>query len=209
MSTSIRTVLIDDHAIFLEALKITLGRFKTFDVIETFTSGKGVLAFIKLHPVDVIIMDIQMPEINGIELTRIISNIAPSITIVILTMLDDPISRKEALDAGATHFVFKGDNFDDLLHALNTSKNGTSITDRPYLKNIEITPEEYLQARPFRLSNREIDIYKKIVEGKNNLIIGEELFISPLTVKTHRANIMKKMVVKNSRELIAFWFTIG
>ena len=205
----IRTIIVDDHQIFLEALQITLGRYSYFKVLKTFKNGDGVLDFVLDNQIDVVIMDIQMPGINGLDLSRQILNVLPETTIVILTMLDSLKIREQAHEIGVTHFLFKGDNLDGLLNAMNHSQSGNLFIKIPERKTSSFTRREYLQSDQFGLTIRELEVFELIIEGLDNHEIGTKLFVSQLTIKTHRANIFKKTDRKNSVELVALWHSLG
>lgn len=201
----IRTIIVDDHQIFLEALRSSLDRFPYFKVLSTFTSGEKVLDFVKQNEVDVVLLDIQMPGINGLDLSKQLLEAFPQITIIILTMLDDPIVRQEAEDIGVSHFIFKGDDFDGLLSAMNQSQSGQLFVKIPEENPQILSREEYLKSAQYHLTKREIEIYALIVEGLRNDQIGNKLCVSPFTVKKHRQNIFRKMGRSTSVELISLW----
>lgn len=201
------TLLIaDDHQIFADSLSLLLSGLDGVEVVGQVNNGNQVLAFLEQFPVDLVLSDLHMPSMNGIEMILHIRRRFPTVRVLVLTMAEDSTHIREALQAGAAGYVLKSAGKAELQKALLTVAAGQHYISDTVLQQLYRQPEptektdEVLTA----LTSREIDVIKLIAEEHSSNQIAEKLFISLNTVETHRKNLFKKLNVKNSLGLIKF-----
>lgn len=202
-----QTLLIaDDHQIFADSLSLLLSSLNGVEVIGQVNDGNQVLAFLEQFPVDLVLSDLHMPSMNGIEMILHIRRRFPAVRVLVLTMAEDSTHIREALQAGAVGYVLKSAGKAELQKALLTVAAGQHYISDTVLQQLYRQPEptektaEVLTA----LTNREIDVIRLIAEEHSSNQIAEKLFISLNTVETHRKNLFKKLNVKNSLGVIKF-----
>lgn len=204
----IKVILADDHTILREGIKSLLEDEPDIDIVGEANNGHEVVKLaIKLNP-DIVIMDLSMPLLNGLEATRKIKQSAPSIKIIILTMHDNEEYIRQALTAGALGYILKDAATHELLDAIRSINQGEAVLS-PAITRLVI--EDYLRwgdikpkASEDGLSNREREILQLIAEGNTNKQISEILCLSIKTVQAHRANMMKKLDIHDRGELIKY-----
>lgn len=212
-------LIVDDHLIFTRAMESLLTTFSNIGDIHVSSSVNHGLEIIKEpnHKIDVVFLDIHMPEINGLEAIKLIKDTNKRIKILVITSNIDPLIINKVIELGANAYLPKSCDIDDLKKALNSIESNQFYIS-PVLKN-EIEDisnklsQKYLN-NEFKssfnaLSEREIEVIKMVAKGYNNREIAEKLFLSPLTVKTHRHNILQKLNLNNSAALIRFVTEMG
>ena len=206
MERTIRVLVADDHAVVREGLRAVLGSEPDMEVVGEAATGKEVLErAAELRP-DVILMDIQMPEINGIEATRRIIDTNQEIGVVILTMYEDDDSVFSAMRAGARGYVLKGAHPSEILKVLRAVAGGEAyfgpeIARR--LMNFFSTPQPASPEEAFpELTTRERDILDFIAQGDSNAKIARQLYLSPKTVGNHISHIFTKLQVADRAQAI-------
>jgi DNA-binding NarL/FixJ family response regulator len=200
-----RVLLADDHRIFLEGLKKLLE--PEYEVVGAVEDGRALIAAVKKLRPDVVVADISMPHLNGIEAVRQIKENDPQIRVVILTMHHDVQYATRAFDAGASGFVLKVSAASELITAIGEVLNGkTYVTPtiageliQSYKKGKE-NPEAVFK----RLSARHREILQLVAEGHSAKEIGNILNISPRTVESHKYQIMEILNVRTGAELVQF-----
>jgi DNA-binding NarL/FixJ family response regulator len=206
MERTIRVLIADDHAVVREGLRAVLGSEPDMEVVGEAATGKEVVErAAELRP-DVILMDIQMPGINGIEATRRILDASPHVGVVVLTMFEDDDSVFSAMRAGARGYVLKGAPPSEILKVLRAVAGGEAhfgpeIATR--LVNFfsapkPASPEETLP----ELTDREREILDLIAQGHSNANIAARLFVSPNTVRNHITHIFAKLQVADRAQAI-------
>jgi len=214
MAEKIRILLADDHQILREGLKYILDTQADMKVIGEASDGRQAVREAKKINPDVIIMDIAMPELNGIEAARQILAVSPSIKIIILSMHYSTEHIYQALQAGAMGFVIKDAAGKELMQAVRAVYGGHRYLSE---KVDEILIEDYVMQRrkiqpqsPLEsLSPREREILQLVAEGKTSAAIAEILFISPKTVETYRSRLMHKLGLKDTAGLVKFAIAQG
>ena len=203
---TIRILIADDHPIFREGLRALLASAPEVEFAGEATTGDEAVSLASSLQPDVIIMDIQMPGINGIEAARRISAMSPHIGILMVTMFDDDPSVFSAMRAGARGYILKGANHAEMVRALRAVSNGEAI----FSPNIAARMMEFFgsmkpaatpQAFP-ELSEREREILNLIAQGYKNAEIADRLVISAKTVRNHVSNILSKLQVAGRAEAI-------
>jgi len=213
MDDKIRILLADDHVIVREGLK-RLVEEESVDVVAEVNNGQDAIArAVELEP-DVIIMDISMPLLRGIEATRRIKKEVPRSKVIILTIHDEESYLYEALDAGADGYMVKGEDFEVLKEAIESVMEGKVYLspDLPEdaLENYRRMKKKGGKSDEFsRLTLREREILQLIAEGYTSKQIAEKKFISVKTVENHRANIMNKLDIHETASLVRYAIKIG
>ncbi len=201
----IRIIIADDHQLFRNGLKILLNAFPEFEVTGEASNGEEFLKLLKSCPADVALMDINMPEMDGIEATRKGLKICPEIDIIALSMYGEEEYYYKMVDAGAKGFLVKDSDISEVKEAILTVRKGGSYFSQELLYHvIQKIKHRELESKSANLSKREKEILFKICEGLSNQEIAETLFISKRTVDKHRANLLGKTNSKNTASLILF-----
>ncbi len=208
VSGIVRTMLVDDHSILRQSLRILLDNRPEVTVVGECGNGREAVAMAeKLQPT-VVLMDIAMPELNGIEATRQIKRVAPGTRVVILTAYGDPEQLRLALRAGASGYVIKRSDVDELITAINLVRHGNTYFSRDLAEQFDLADLIYEARRPEgtsaldKLTARETEVLQLIAEGCTGKAIAERLVISPKTVEGHKARIMNKLGARNRTDLI-------
>jgi DNA-binding NarL/FixJ family response regulator len=202
----IRVLIADDHPVFRYGLRALLSAEPTTEVIGEATTGEEVIAeALSLQP-DVILMDVNMPGVNGIEATRRIVAEMPHINILVLTMFDDDDSVFAAMRAGARGYLLKGAEGEETVQAISVVHSGEAIFSPSIARRLmqyfgASRPSTLPQLFP-DLTEREREILKLIAQGYTNPAIAEKLVLSPKTVRNHVSNIFSKLQVAGRAEAI-------
>ena len=200
----LRVFLADDHAIVREGLRALLQRQPGIEVVGEASDGREALAEIERTRPDVIVMDIAMPHLNGLEATRRVRTLVPDARVLILSMYDDAEYVQQILDAGATGYVLKGSASNELLDALAALRRGRRYVT-PSLE--PHTAPRKAGARPAStdlLTAREREVLQLLAEGNSYAQIGERLGISPKTAETHRTHIATKLGIRDLAGLVKY-----
>lgn len=204
---SIKILIADDHQLFREGLINLLSDTKEIEIVAHAENGKDAVDKALIHQPDIVIMDIGMPILSGIEATAFLKNSMPNIKIIALSMHADKQYIRGMLEAGASGYMFKNCTYHELIVAIHAvyagdkyfSKEITNIIIHDYLgKETKIIDKDP------KLSVRESEILKLFAEGKSSREISEELFISIKTVGTHKQNILEKLELKTITELVKY-----
>lgn len=212
-----KTVLIvDDHPLFREGLKSLIGRHAGFEVVGEAENGKqGIKKAKKLRP-DLVIMDLSLPDQSGIDVTRRIRSMLPETRIMILSMHSKIDYITKAFQAGAWGYVVKESASERLVDCLKTISKGDYFLDtslsHKVVKNLMESGEKEAKitdAGYKTLTPREQQITRLLAEGLSSKDIADQLFISPKTVENHRSNIMNKLNLHSTMELVRFAAKLG
>ena len=206
----ITVILVDDHQMFRDGLKHLLVGEKIADVIGEASTGKEFLSLIEQNLPDIVLMDIEMPELDGIEATKIATKKYPGLKILALTMSNEQIYYQNMISAGAKGFILKTSGINELKKAISDLANGKSYFSSELLRQIILTMEKNNDNTKSnippenKLSKREHEVLEQICNGLSTNEIAEELHISPKTVKGHRTNILSKTACKNTASLVMY-----
>jgi DNA-binding NarL/FixJ family response regulator len=198
MGELIKVLIADDHTLFRDGLEALLKSVSDIEVVATVSNGKDAVQSAKSFQPDVVLMDLQMPGINGIEATRQIIQTSPHIGVIIVSMFEDDDSIFSAMRAGARGYILKGADQNEMLRAIRSVVNGgalfgPSIAMR-LINYFKIPLRQTPQVFP-ELTNREREILELVAQGKNNAEIAGNLTISLKTVRNHVSNIFNKLQV--------------
>ncbi|HSV31069.1 MAG TPA: response regulator transcription factor [Atribacteraceae bacterium] len=202
-----KIALVDDHPIFLAGLKKLLEEEGGLQVAFTAQSVREAIAQLAEFPVDLVMVDFNMPGKTGIDFLREASVLYPNIPVVMLTVEEDEEIISRAMKEGARGYILKQDSPERLIKSIHSCLAGEILlSDRIYSKVIDLmrkfSPGKEDESELYRiLSRREMDIVKSIVQGKSNSDIAETLFISESTVKNHISSILRKLNLKDRVEL--------
>jgi DNA-binding NarL/FixJ family response regulator len=201
----IRISLADDHQLFRNGLKILLGSFSEFEVVAEASNGNELLRALETSPSDVVLMDISMPEMDGVEATGILSRQLPGTRVIALSMYGEEEYYYRMIDAGAKGFILKDSDITDVHDAIIAVYKGGNYFSQELLYHVinRIKNREQ-EVKSSSLSKREKEILLKICEGLSNHEIADTLFISKRTVDKHRANLLAKTGSKNTASLILY-----
>ena len=201
----IKIIIADDHQLFRNGLKILLNSFPGFEITGEAGNGEEFLRVLKNSPADIALMDINMPEMDGIEATRKASRLFPSTSIIALSMYGEEEYYYKMVDAGAKGFILKDSDISEVREAIITVQRGGNYFSQELLYHvIQKIKNRENESKSANLSRREKEILFKICEGLSNQEIAEALFISKRTVDKHRANLLGKTNSKNTASLILF-----
>jgi DNA-binding NarL/FixJ family response regulator len=201
----IRIIITDDHQLFRNGLKILLNAFPEFEVAGEASNGEEFLQLLKTTQADVALMDINMPEMDGIEATRKGLKLYPGIHFIALSMYGEEEYYYKMVDAGAKGFLLKDSDISEVKEAIiSVSKGGSYFSQELLYHVIQKFKHRENESKTANLSKREKEILFKICEGFSNQEIAETLFISKRTVDKHRANLLGKTNSKNTASLILF-----
>ena len=205
----LRILLADDHIVMRTGLRALLERQPNLEVVGESENGRETVALaVSLRP-DVVVMDVGMPVLNGIEATQMIVTQCPTIAVVILSMHADESYVMRALKAGARGYLLKDSAAADLIGAILAISQGKSFFSP---KVSRILAEDYVRVLKQKgavdtydlLTSREREILQLLAEGKANKEVATALNISPYTVETHRSHILQKLNLHNSAELVLY-----
>ena len=205
-----RILVAEDQRIVLESLAMLLASIDGVEVVSKHINGRQVLTALEIDPdITLVVSDVQMPIMSGIELTIQLRQRFPHVKICLLTVADEPAAIKEAIRAGADGYVLKNAERAELETALNMIANGSKFYSEQVLMNlanetgIELIPDS---GKPDKITitKRELDVLRLIALEYSGTEIAEKLFIAPTTVETHRKHLMQKLGVQTTIGLVKY-----
>jgi len=205
VTAKIRILLADDHPLFRDGLKALLGSVADAEVVGEAATGVQVVELVlELQP-DVVVMDLHMPELNGIEATRKVVEASPHVGVLVLTMVEDDDAVFAAMRAGARGYLLKGSSQSEILSAIRAVSFGEAVFGpaiaRRLIEYFSATTRGSLDAFP-QLTQREREVLELIAQGESNTAIARSLTISQKTVRNHVSNIFNKLYVVDRAQAI-------
>ena len=203
---AIRVLVVDDHSVMAEGLRYLIEAQEDLSVVGTVADGREALRKVEELQPEVVVMDISMPQLNGIEATELIRKRSPHTQVVILSMYSNQECVWRALRAGAHGYIPKKSASKEVIDAIRTVYNGGRYASQEIAASIiDNYLRGYVPTSPLdALSVRERQVLQLLVEGKPNADIAQTLCLSPKTVETYRSRIMQKLHVGNIPELVKF-----
>jgi DNA-binding NarL/FixJ family response regulator len=204
---AIKILIADDHQLFREGLVNLLADSSEIEVVAQAEHGRDAIEKAKNYLPHIAILDIGMPIINGIEVTKILKRDLPEIKVIALSMHAGKQYIKGMLEAGACGYLFKNCTYYQLIDAVKTVFDGKKYLSNKIteiLINEYLEPEEKIASPRLELTERELEILKLIAEGNTTRNISEKTFISIKTVGTHKQNILEKLHLKTTADLVKF-----
>ncbi|MCH2033041.1 MAG: response regulator transcription factor [Tenacibaculum sp.] len=204
----ITIAMAEDHQMLIDGVKSFFEYDENINIIGTVNNGEDLVKLVLLKQPKLVITDIRMPRMDGIEATKIIKTKLPHIHVLALTMFDQPDAIKQMLDAGASGYLLKNSGIKMLSKAIITIAEGNTFFDpnvafnfmNDYIdQNVTVGKSDKIV-----LSNREKEILQLIANGHTSKEIAETLFIAKTTVDTHRKNMIRKLDLKNGNELVKY-----
>lgn len=208
----IKLLLADDQDILTEGLKLILGAEEDIEIVGTANNGKKAYDLCRLRQPDLVLMDIQMPEVNGVQATAMIKRDFPHIKIIVLTTFNDDEYIYDALKNGASGYLLKDTSPGEILKAVRTVyRGGALIQSEVAVKVINKfsqlankSVDKNIDPKVQLLTEREREICRLIAEGKNNQEIAEDLYLSQGTVKNHITRVLEKLDLRDRTQLAVF-----
>lgn len=207
---TIRLLVADDHALFREGLQALFSATPEIEMVGEAATGEETVALIEKAQPDIVLMDINMPGVNGIEATRRIVRANPTIGVIMVTMLEDDASLFSAMRAGARGYVLKGAHHQELLQTIRAVAGGQALFGAPiaarikaFFQDVAADLESTLPRETFpELTPRELEVLELIAQGANNSQIAEKLVISDKTVRNHITSVFSKLQVADRAQAI-------
>lgn len=193
--------IVDDHPVVIEGLQNILKNHDRIAIAGSFVNGQDFLSFLKNTKVEVVLLDISLPDISGIELCVEIKKISPRTAVLALSNHNERSIIMKMIAQGASGYLLKNTGLNELLNCIEEAVNG-NITFSAAVKDIISNPQPEDFREIVRLTKREKEILNLVALGKTTQAIADELFLSKLTVETHRKHLLQKFKVKNVAELI-------
>jgi DNA-binding NarL/FixJ family response regulator len=199
----LRVLLVDDHDLFRTGLRNLLEEQGGLSVLGEAANGADAVRLVRELAPDVVVMDLNMPEMSGVEATRHIATLSPLTRVIVLTISDEDADVMDAIVAGACGYLLKDASIDDVVTGIRSAAVGASLISptiaSKVLQRVRSSTSDTDLAESIRteLSDRELEVLKLIANGKDNAQIAADLVISPKTVKNHISNILMKLQLHN------------
>ena len=208
---SARIIIADDHAVLREGLRSLLNGMEGLDVVAEAGDGFEVLPLIEAHKPDLLIIDLTMPNLGGVETIVRLQKVKDKPTVLVLSAREDDISVSEAIRAGAKGYVPKSSDSDELLFAIRSLLKGQTYVSPSVASGIvgKDASDSQNGSAIASLTSREREVMKLLSEGKPNRDVAKILHISPRTIDSHRSNIMKKLGITSNAELVQLALKYG
>jgi DNA-binding NarL/FixJ family response regulator len=206
----IKVVIADDHQIFIEGIKALLRDDDKVQIVGEASDGEQLIKLLSTKDVDVVLMDINMPRLNGIEAAKRLALKFPKVRVLSLTMVEDAQRISEMMKAGAAGYLLKTSSKAELINAITNVKNGERYLSTEVSKKLidSVLSDDKSAAisndRQPQITNREKEIIKLIIKEMTNEEIARHLNNSPMTIITHRKNLLRKLGVKNTAGLVKY-----
>ena len=208
MTKPIRLIIADDEMLIRTGLKIMLEASGNVEVLALAENGKAAFEACTIHRPDVVLMDIRMPESNGIEGTKLIKEAFPEVKVLIVTTFQDTEYIVEAVQNGASGYLLKDSSPDAILDGIKVALSGKVVMDtvisEALLTNTSVEKEESFDAEKWGLTTREVELIAQVAKGLSNKEIAQTLFLSEGTVKNNISTILSKLELRDRTQLVIF-----
>lgn len=204
MKEKIALIIADDHILFIDGLKMLLKDEPDFNIVDTANDGKELLEVLEERKADIILLDINMPKMNGLEALKFIKKNQSSAKVIFLSTYNEEHLIEKAKSLGANGFLIKNSTKEQLLQCIKSVYNNQSCFPYRLPKDVNVFEDDNKFLKQFNLTKREKEIIDLIKEGCSNQQISDQLFLSIYTIETHRKNILHKLNLKNPAALMKF-----
>ena len=208
MTKPIRLIIADDEMLIRTGLKIMLEASGNVEVLALAENGKAAFEACTIHRPDVVLMDIRMPESNGIEGTKLIKEAFPEVKVLIVTTFQDTEYIVEAVQNGASGYLLKDSSPDAILDGIKVALSGKVVMDtvisEALLTKTSVEKEESFDAEKWGLTTREVELIAQVAKGLSNKEIAQTLFLSEGTVKNNISTILSKLELRDRTQLVIF-----
>ena len=208
MTKPIRLIIADDEMLIRTGLKIMLEASGNVEVLALAENGRAAFEACTIHRPDVVLMDIRMPESNGIEGTKLIKEAFPEVKVLIVTTFQDTEYIVEAVQNGASGYLLKDSSPDAILDGIKVALSGKVVMDtvisEALLTNTSLEKEERFDAEKWGLTTREVELIAQVAKGLSNKEIAQTLFLSEGTVKNNISTILSKLELRDRTQLVIF-----
>jgi two-component system NarL family response regulator len=206
---TIRVLICDDHALFRRGLVMVLESEEGIEVVAEAEDGEDAVARAEETVPDVVLMDVRMPKMSGIEATRAIADVVPSAKILMLTVSDEEEDLYEAVKAGATGYLLKEISIEEVANAIRAVTTGQSLISPSMASKLlsefnNLAKQAQQKVLAPKLTERELQVLKLVAQGLSNREVAEQLFISENTVKNHVRNILEKLHLHSRMEAVVY-----
>lgn len=202
--TRIRVVIADDHPVFIQGLLTILKEEKNIEILGQASDGRTALTMIHKYKPDIAILDVQMPEPDGLQLAEILNSEVDPVKIIILTMFKEESIIKKVLDLGVKGYVLKENAIDDIIDSINIVYDGGIYLSDTVSEIIRKSEDNLISGQVQMLTPSEKRIKSLIGEGHSSKMIADRLFVSIKTIDNHRSNICKKLGITGTSALIKY-----
>lgn len=210
---NIKVLLVDDHKIVRDGIKLMLEPQAGIDVVAEAEDGDQVEKVLEETAVDVVVMDINMPGLNGIKTTKMVKDRDPDIKVLALTMSSDDSHIRQMVQAGASGYIMKSAGRDELTAAIHDVMAGkhyfSDQATQSIMMDLVKNKGKSSAPDPIHITDRELEVLQMIVKEHTNQEIAEKLYISPRTVDAHRRNLLQKTGARNTAGLVKYAFQNG
>lgn len=207
---NIKVLLVDDHKIVRDGIKLMLQPQAGIEVVAEAENGDEVIDLLDEHPVDVVVMDINMPEMDGISTTKQVKEKYPPVKILALTMSSDDSHIRQMVQAGASGYIMKSAGRDELKMAIQDVMKGkhyfSDQATQSIMMDLVKNKGKSVDPEPIHITERELEVLQLIIKEFTNQEIAEKLYISPRTVDAHRRNLLQKTGARNTAGLVKYAF---
>jgi len=203
-------MLVDDHSIVRDGIRLLLEQAEGLEIIDEANDGEEALEKLKSHQPDLVLMDISLPGMSGIQTTQVISRLYKNVRVLMLSMHNNEDYILRSVEAGAYGYILKDSSSDEMIKAIRMIAVGEKYYSSPvasiilsgYMQQLKKGSKQSREVQPSRLSNKEKEILQFLVDGMSSREIAERLQLSVRTVDNHRANMMRRLQVRNAAELV-------
>jgi len=199
----IKLLLADDHQMFIDGMRSFLEKYKDIEIVAEANNGNQVLKILETEAIDIVVLDITMPELDGIETTKIIRQKYQNTKVLILSMYDNKDFIIKLIRNGAAGYILKNKTKEELYTAIQNVAAGRTHYGLEIMTHA-IAVSQHEEEEEVQLTEREIEVMVKVAEGLSSKDVAEKLHISETTVNTHRRNIMSKLSLNNATQLVRY-----
>lgn len=208
MSERSRVLIVDDHALFRSGLKLIIKTSNQFKVVEEAADGSDIVALVQRSQPDILVMDVSMPKVSGVEALALVQAACPALPVVMLSMHTRPDIVRQCLDRGASGYLLKDASESELILALEAARNGQRYLS-PTVTRALFASQQGRQNRENQLTERQEEILRLIALGKGTKQIAYDLGLSVKTVETHRAHLMQRLRIFDVPGLVKYAINQG